>query len=63
VGERVKRLASVGIPYLAGNAIGLENCEDSVKVIANEAYAVKSALPDTALEVSLEILLLQTAPL
>ena len=30
---------------------------------AEETYAVKSALPDTALEVSLDILLLQTAPL
>lgn len=50
-------------PRLCWQRDWVRNLGDFDRYWVDEAYAVKSALPDVALEVSLEILLLQTAPL
>jgi hypothetical protein len=57
----MQTLASIRVPYLAGNDSDEKRKEEKKR--KRKKYAVKSALPDAALEVSDEILLLQTAPL
>lgn len=56
--ERVQRLTRIGIPDFPSDFVNIRSI-----AWKEAAYAVKSALPDAALEASGESFVLQTAPL